>query len=221
MMTHNELVEHLAHSSQDQTAWGEFYDRFHKHICATIARELRRKPHAQRQDSVEDLVQEVYAKLLAQDCQALKKFTGRYENSIFKYLEIIAIRVVLSDCSRLRSQKRSPRGGIVSLDAPQWSVAQNRFVDLKEICPWESWEQEFSRHELEDAIRHHLCTILAQRRNGVRDGLIFKYYLYGGMEPGEIALCQGIALSEKRIGNIIAEIKHELGQCLSAPAITP
>lgn len=218
MMTHNELVSILATSPRDRMAWREFHDRFHKYICLTISRELKRLHHCKALNAVEDLAQEVYAKLLAHDCQALKDFKGQYENSILKYLEIIAIRIVLTEYSKTRARKRCA-GREVPLDALQWNVHQKRLVDLKEVLRFENWEDELSLHDLHEEIKYQLDKILEPRRNRERDELIFKYYLYGGLEPEEIvALCNDFKITVKRVSNIICEIKNELRESLRKAA---
>lgn len=220
MMTHNELVKILAKSPRDRMAWGEFYNRFHKHICLTINRELKRLHNYKGLNAVEDLAQEVYAKLLANDCQALIDFNGQYENSIVSYLEIIAIRTVLEDYTRSKALKRSAAGREVPLDALQWNVRQERVVDLKEILRLESWQDEFLLNELREEIKYHLDKILGPRRNKERDELIFKYYLYAGLEAEEIvALCHDVNITGKRVMNIICEIKNELRESLRKAAV--
>lgn len=67
--------------------------RFHHHICSVLARELKR--HAGRDGATERLLERVYERLLADSARALKEYRGRDANSAFRYLEIIAIRVVL------------------------------------------------------------------------------------------------------------------------------
>jgi RNA polymerase sigma factor (sigma-70 family) len=214
MLTHNELVKLIAKTPREESLWGDFVQRFHAYICCTITRELKRLHLYKRLDAVEDLAQEVYARLLTNDCQALKNFKGQYENSIFSYLEIIAIRIVLLDYAKTRSKKRTAAGGEISLDDLKWNVHEGRVVDLKEILHLEDWEEGVRLTELKEEIRYHLDNILGQRRNKERDELIFRYYLYAGLEAEEIALCRDINLSEKRVLNIIGEIKQELSRCL-------
>jgi DNA-directed RNA polymerase specialized sigma24 family protein len=220
MMTHNELVNILAKSPRDSTAWAEFYNRFHKHICLTINRELKRLHNYKGLNAVEDLAQEVYAKLLARDCQALREFKGQYENSIKSYLEIIAIRTVLADYSKTKTRKRSGAGKEVALDALQWHVHQERLVDLKEMLCLENWESDFLLCELLAEIEYHLDRILGPRRYKERDALIFKYYLFAGLEAEEIVvLCKDLEITVKRVLNIIGEIKSELRKCLKKAAV--
>lgn len=218
-LSHNELVKLIAESPRNESAWGEFYKRYHRHICYVIGRELNRLHRYKGHNLVEDLVQEVYTKLLANDCQALKDFEGKYENSIFTYLEIIAVRIVLKDYERCKTQKRSNLCKEVSLDAEVWNIHDRRLSDLKELVEIEGWESEFECAELQEEIEYHLKKILDHRRNQARDQLIFRYYLYAGLDAEEIALIHGIQLSPKTVLNIIGELKQELGTCLKASLV--
>ena len=219
-MTHNELIRILAQSPRDEMAWGEFYKRFHRHISLAVAREAGRWRHGDRQNTVEDLVQEVYAKLLANDCQALKEFKGQYEHSIFSYLEIIAIRTVLADRAKSTAQKRSSGKGKISLDAKQWDAGQETVIDLKQMLRWEGWESDLLLRELQEEIEYHLFGILKKRRNQERDGLIFRGYVYEELEAEEIvALCGDPQLTAKRVLNIAGEIKQELAKRLRGSVV--
>lgn len=219
-MTHNELIKVLAQSPRDDIAWGEFYKRFHRHICLTITREAGRWRHYERHHTIEDLVQEVYAKLLAHDCQALKEFKGQFEHSIFSYLKIIAIRIVLADRSKSAAQKRSTSNGEVSLDAVQSNLQKERLIDLNEMLCWEGWESDLLLQELQEEIKYHLYRILGKRRNKERDELIFKCYFFEDLEAEEIvALCGDAHLTVKRVLNIIGEIRHELSKRLRGSVV--
>ena len=218
-LKHNKLVKLIAQSPRNESAWGEFYKRYHKYICCMISRELNRLHHYKGHNLVEDLVQEVYTKLLANDCQALKAFEGKYENAIFTYLEIIAVRIVLKDYARCKTQKRSNICKAVSLDARVRNIHDGWLSELKELVQFEEWKSDFDYAELQEEIEYHLKKILGQRRNQERDQLIFRYYLYAGWSAEEIALIHGVQLSPKRVLNIISELKQELSTCLKASLV--
>jgi hypothetical protein len=93
--THNELLSMLSVDPQNRAHWTEFMRRFHGHICSVVARELKRQLGAAKMEAVEELVQLVYAKLMANSARALCEFRGCTESSAFRYLEIVAIRAVI------------------------------------------------------------------------------------------------------------------------------
>lgn len=93
--THNELLYRLSRNPQNHADWEEFMRRFHRHICTVIARELKRHGWRMEAAATEQLAQRVYDRLLADSAQALHEYRWCDENSAYRYLEIIAIRVVL------------------------------------------------------------------------------------------------------------------------------
>jgi len=97
-ISHSELVNLCSQESKDRYAWIEFCSRFDQHIWSVINRECREKNifenFSQPKQVMNDLVQEVYVKLIEKDKKALRDFQGRYENSIFLYLGTIAKNVV-------------------------------------------------------------------------------------------------------------------------------
>lgn len=78
--------------------------RFHRHIYTVIARELKRQGWMVEVAALEQLIQRVYARLRADSAQVLQAYHGRDENSVYRYLEIIAIRIVL------RSKRQEAEG---------------------------------------------------------------------------------------------------------------
>lgn len=93
--THSELLHMLSFDSQNQALWTEFTHRFHEHICFVVTRELKQQAGTVKPELKGRLVEEVYLKLAANSAQAIKAYRGREEDSIYRYLEIIAIRTVI------------------------------------------------------------------------------------------------------------------------------
>lgn len=211
-LTNNELVKFIAQEQRNEHAWREFLSRFQQHICCTVHRECQWLGHNQGLAYLQDLVQEVYKKLLQNHCEALQQFKGRYENSILRFLEIIAIRIVQNDYRRDTARKRPPAGKMIPLNEPRWKIPDERAVEMSEIIPAKI--QEVSQFELVEEIEHCLRKILRGNRHEQRDKLIFKYYLYRGINAEHIALLPDINLSGQRVFGIIREIKQKLRKCL-------
>lgn len=95
--THTELLRMLSFDSQNPGLWAEFTRRFHDHICFVIARELKQQKVQAQPKIMERLVEEVYLRLTANSAQAMKDYHGREEDSLYRYLEIIAIRTVINN----------------------------------------------------------------------------------------------------------------------------
>ena len=200
-LSHNELIHYMAEHNGDNAAWQEFLSRFQNFIAAVIINECKRLNLSDGSDKIGDLLHTVYLRLLMNDSKALKNYEGRYENSIVRYLKLIAINVV-------RSNKNA--------------ASKGRFKDLEEndeslasIIPDNSFQDKIDEEELKDVIEQALQEIESMRRNGGRDVLIFRYYFYEEFDVEAItALPEFAGMSQKRIANIIAEIKAELRDCL-------
>jgi RNA polymerase sigma-70 factor (ECF subfamily) len=84
---------HLCLSSDEQEQWREFVRRTQPLIASVIINTVRRwKTPAP--SLVDDLIQDTYVKLFANDKKALRAIKNEYENTIFGYLKVIASNVV-------------------------------------------------------------------------------------------------------------------------------
>ena len=84
---------HLCLSSDEQEQWHEFVRRTQPLIASVIINTVRRwKTPAP--SLVDDLIQDTYLKLFANDKKALRAIKNEYENTIFGYLKVIASNVV-------------------------------------------------------------------------------------------------------------------------------
>lgn len=209
-LTNTELVQSIAQNSRDEYAWMEFYCRFHEHICLTIYKAYKRKGHHDQSNScMEDLVQEVYKKLLDKNCEALRVFRGDWENSIYKYLQTISIRVVIN------YSRKAAAVTVRSIDQPISVFPDSRMTDLKDIVILNGWDEKIRLDELIEEIEFCLTEIFGVRRHKERDMLIFRQYLYQGLEVEQIASLPGFDLSAKTVWNIISNGKEGLRKCLS------
>jgi len=83
----------LCLSSDEQEQWREFVRRTQPLIASVIINTVRRwKTPAP--SLVDDLIQDTYVKLFANDKKALRAIKNEYENTIFGYLKVIASNVV-------------------------------------------------------------------------------------------------------------------------------
>ena len=83
----------LCLSSDEQEQWGEFVRRTQPLIASVIINTVRRwKTPAP--SLVDDLIQDTYLKLFANDKKALRAIKNEFENTIFGYLKVIASNVV-------------------------------------------------------------------------------------------------------------------------------
>ncbi len=215
-LSHNDLIKHLANNPSDELAWLEFISRFQKRICFTIYRTAQTLDFKYALDNVNDLAQEVYAKLLKNDAEPLKNFTGKYENSILNYLDVIATRIVYIEFEASKAQKRPPAHLGRSINAPIAKDGESGGAELHEILKVSGWDAEERTEDLKEAIEHCLSDLLSSSRNYERDRIIFCSYFYDGLSPDEIASDPNINISSKRIINRIGEQKKLLIDCLKS-----
>ncbi len=199
-LTPNELVKRIVANPGDQKAWQEFYNRYHLVIYATVAKICG----AERNFGyAEDITQNVYGILIKDNCKALKSFKGEHDNSIFKWLRIIAARETVK-C--LKSQRSSQ-----PLDNIEMFLEEKNFSD----CHFEDLKYK----ELVEEIDFHLNKLVKGSRYAERDKLIFRLRFFSGLTPEEIAT-QFSDLSAKRVWGILTELKKGIKRkvALSEPA---
>jgi len=90
----------------NEAAWAEFIRRFHPLIAKVVVRTARRNwvhiPH----HVLDDLVQDTYLRLCADQCRRLRQFQPRHEDSIYGFLKVVAASVVLDYFKSETAEKR-------------------------------------------------------------------------------------------------------------------
>src|SRR5579871_1132284 len=86
-----QLVQ-LCLDSQDEAVWTEFVRRFQPLIAGVVNKCVFRRG-GPNPALVDDLVQDTYMKLCANNFKALRNFEFRHENALFGFLKVIATNV--------------------------------------------------------------------------------------------------------------------------------
>jgi RNA polymerase sigma-70 factor (ECF subfamily) len=81
--------------SNNEAAWAEFIRRFQPLIAKVVGRTARRYWPQTPSHLLDDLVQETYLKLCADECRQLRQFQSRHQDSIYGFLKVVAASVVL------------------------------------------------------------------------------------------------------------------------------
>ena len=212
-LKNTDLVSLCSREPWNRKAWLEFYNRFDDRIRLVIYRECKAlgidNRDVQFQETVEDLVQDVYMRLIANNCKALNDFIGASENSVYTYLGIIARNVVINHSTKINAQKRpnversidevfdiSEKGGKIRIK----NIGRSTFDEL---------EVEFLKEEIE-VIMDQIVTGSHKHRNK----LIIKLNIYEGLSAEQIANQLPYEMSRKTVSNIITKIKQKLRQGL-------
>jgi DNA-directed RNA polymerase specialized sigma24 family protein len=185
------------------------YDEVIRRLAANAV--YKRKGNAgyeATQSLIEEAVSETYCRLWQNDCQVLRSFKCRYDNSIFAYLQIIT-RCVVSNLIRLHRRQHA-FGQLESLEAleeePAGRLAGSRKAPSHSAmagCPAAEYNL------MEEAVRDSL-RLAFRDANVNRNFIIFKLHFLYGYRSHEIASIKGLGLSEKGIGNTANRIRQRL-----------
>ena len=212
-LTNTELVKLCAREPRNRNAWLEFYSRFDERIWLVVFRECRAnityEMTSQLNQVVQDLVQEVYLRLVEKKCKALKAYEGACENSIYIYLGTIAKNVVRNYVIKMAAQKRPSIEKFIYDTSFVTEGGRETLVSDRFQSNYGDIEDEFRLEILEEEIEDILDKCL-KGKDRERNKIIFKLYFYEGFSSEEITSQFSFNLSSKRIGNIISEVKQEL-----------
>ncbi len=156
---------------------------------------------ASLEELVQDRVQEVYAKLLENDCRALQNFVGKNNDAIFVYLGTIAQNVVINYFVREKGTQKRPNISS-SLDA----LYENQHFNELFLDPSYSYKApsaddylnlETLKADIEDILDQYL-----KGKNKNRNLIIFKLYFYHEYKASEIVDALPYSLSLKTVENM-------------------
>ena len=185
-------------SSGDLDAWDEFVRRLHRLIAKVVYRVARRMGDC-KTETVDDLIQETYLKLCADNYRILREFDHRHEGAFLGFVQVIAANVT-------RDHFRS-------------AYVKNSALSQSEIPNEEAFRQTpeqagrgsgaIEREVLIREIANHLdlCTSGPDQD---RNRKIFWLYYRTGLSASEIAALPGIRLNTKGIESLVLRLKREL-----------
>jgi RNA polymerase sigma-70 factor (ECF subfamily) len=188
-----ELIRACAQSN-DAAIWDEFVSRFHKPISISVVRTAQQWGGAS-QSTVEDLIQETYIKLCANQCSLLLNFATQHPEAIVGYIKTTAVNVAHDHFKALRSQKR---GLGEAAQAIEDIDPESRTLDLGSR---DSIEREVLLKEIDRVLES--CLKGPDRE---RDTLIFWLHYQQGMSAKSIATLPTITLSSKGVESVIYKL---------------
>jgi RNA polymerase sigma-70 factor (ECF subfamily) len=176
----------------DAAAWREFIRRYNSIIALTVSRVTRRYGESSPQ-MIEDLVQETYLKLCAEDARVLSGLRLKHPNSIFGFLKVVAKNVAEDYFKK--------KGNLNSLLAPLEEAPEPVGPGPPELAPAE-------RALLISQFEACILAVLPQETRD-RDLLIFRLYFRVGLTARHIASLP-LGLSDKGVEAVL----HRLVQLL-------
>lgn len=211
-----ELVCLLAREPWNNAVWKEFIARFGKPIKEAVAWTCLRLNFREGLSQVEDLVQDVYNRLLENHGANLKSINENPK----AFLRTLAINITKNKFRSSLAQKNNPEGGIISGDQalPERHLSEHRMNEFWETIPA---AVETTPTDLMEEIDECLDHILLHHRNSQRNRAIFRLYLYQELSAEEIAAMQGFDLSKHRIDNLLNSMMKALRGCIGAKGFGP
>lgn len=188
-------------ASTEADAWDEFVRRIQPVIATTVIRTARSWTELSRA-LIDDLVQETYLKLCAEQCRLLRDFRKQHEGSFLGFLKVVTANVVRDHFKAAVAVKRG--SGVVG-------------ASLSEPGTEEPHSEKNSGPEhavLISQIHEWLC----RNTDNDRDRLVFWLYYRGGLTARDIASVPGIALSTKGVESVLWRLTSGLRTLLVRPA---
>jgi len=186
-------------------AWQEFIRRFNRIIAITAYRAARRWG-GDALAVVDDLTQETYLKLCADDARVLREFDSLRQDAIYAFLKVVTSNVANDYFKRLRAGKR---GGSRS-DAPLDDAERNGSA----VGP--SGDAHVERAVLLKEVDACFCTV-APEQTHERDRTIFWLYYRQGLTAKEIMELPFKDLSLKGVESILHRLTRLVRTRLEGP----
>lgn len=195
-LTIRELLKYCL-DTEDESAWNEFLRKVQPTAATTIIRALDFKAEP---SMVDDLVQNTWLKLFANNREPLRRIRGDHDNSIFAYVKRTAFNVAQDHIRSLR-----PIDLAESIDDPD-------FVEP----PNDQYKADFGDARIEDIER--CLKELSHEPNFQRDYNIFWLHYRQGYTAKEIAQLPSITegkkrLEEKGVEGVLYRLKMKLKEC--------
>jgi RNA polymerase sigma-70 factor (ECF subfamily) len=190
-------------------AWEEFIRRFNPLIAREVVRTARRWGDYSR-SLLDDLVQETYLKICAEDCRLLRTFQAREPDAIYGYLKVVTKNVVHDHLKATHAVKRG--SGEVAEDIEDVGLNGRRATQDSQ-----SSQKSVERQILLQEIDRYLTRFVSDDENPQRSRLIFWLYYRSGLSAKAIASIPGIDLTTKGVESTLLRLRRMVKFALADP----
>ena len=189
-------------AQKDSEAWLEFIERYQRPITLVILRTLR-EARGTSTLLIDDLVQETYVALCANDCRLLRDFVEEYPGSLDAMVRVVAANLTHD---YLRAQNAKKRGG----DLHQ--VAYDSPAVAKQLS--QNGHETIEHHILLKEIDAMLQGVRERHTPSARDRAIFWLHFGLGMSAHAIARVSTIQLTSKGVESSLRRTRSLLRKAL-------
>jgi len=195
-MSNRKLLAECLENRQSE-AWLEFVRRFLPVISAEIARVARQYNHYS-EDIVKDVTGSVYLKLCNNQFASLRNLRLEHENSLFRYLQLVAFSVAHDFFKKLLPE--------LDADEPKDDlIIPNQTGSVEQI------ERAISLNEIQRAVEK-----ATRGGNAQRDRAIFSLHYFQGFSTSAIARLPGINLTSKGVESVISRLSIAVRNTLTS-----
>jgi RNA polymerase sigma-70 factor (ECF subfamily) len=192
----------------DAGSWQEFIRRFNPLIARSVLRIAMRYGDSDR-SVIDDLIQETYLKICANECRLLQTFTPQSPESAFGFLKVVAASVAQDFFKSRLAEKRAPEATASSVDAI--SVSPREYPQGA-LNPAE-------RAVLVDQIDRKLRAIVPARELQ-RARTVFWLYYRSGLTANAIAAIPAMDLTTKGVESLLFRLTRLVRDNLSNSGVT-
>jgi len=179
----------------DAAAWEEFMRRYHRLIAGVVFRTTQ-KWGKSTPTTMDDLIQETYLKLCADEYRLLRAYKPKHPDAIYGYLKVITTSVVHDRFKALHSEKRGGDQIVEDL-----TTLENRSGASEAFGSQHAMEREILLREINAHLNASLSGDTADR-----DRIIFWLYYRQGLTTKAIASLPAIGLTIKGVESTIFRI---------------
>src|SRR5438270_2967353 len=198
-----ELISYCL-DSQDEAGWNEFVRRFQPLIAGVVTKSVFRRKRP-KPDLIDDLVQETFLKLCANNFRALRNFSFKDDHGFFGFLKVVASHVVEDYFRVQNSQKHGSGKDEEDLDDSRMPLPSG----------------SHSTQPVENAILmgqiERCLDKLASEPNYARDSAIFWLYFRQGLTAKAISKLPDITLSTKGVESTLLRLTRYVKACFTDP----
>jgi RNA polymerase sigma-70 factor (ECF subfamily) len=201
-------LSRLCVNGGDADAWLEFVRRFQKPIALTALR-ICQTWGMQSRSVVDDLVQETYLRLCADQCRLLRNFSVESDNPdpLGALVRAVAANVAHDFFRNRTAQKRGGAQSDSALELPDDELLSDLWGGARDL------ERELQIREIEQVLRSAPSTAVSPRER-----LIFRLYFRQGLTASAIAMIPAIQLTVKGVESALHRITQFLRSQLN-PAV--
>lgn len=196
----------LCSAGGNSGAWEEFVRRFHR-LIATVVLRMCVRHGTYDNETVDDLIQETYLKLCADDARLLRGFTAQHPGAFLGYVKVIAANVARDHFRSTLAQKRGLPQIVQTTDVSNHSIERGR-----------GSTSDIERQTLIDEIQRSLDSC-AEGPHRERNRTIFWLYYRVGLSASAIATLPDIRLTTKGVESILLRLTNQLRSKLVAERV--